>query len=40
MGDIGIELRLAADRDQIGLPILKDGLGLLRLHDIYRAGLR
>jgi hypothetical protein len=33
MCDIGIELRLAANRDKIGLPVLKDGLGLLRLEN-------
>src|SRR5471030_1264602 len=33
LGDIGIELGLPADRDEVGLPILKDGLSLLRLEN-------
>src|SRR3954469_13868177 len=33
VSDIGIELRLAADRDEIGLPFLQDGFGLLRLQN-------
>src|SRR5258708_22520889 len=33
VGDVGIELRLAADRDEIGLPVLQDRLGLLRLEN-------
>src|ERR1700722_13216810 len=33
MRDIGVELRLAANRDKIGLPVLKDGFGLLSLEN-------
>src|ERR1700681_4975242 len=33
MCDIRVELRLAANRDKIGLPVLKDRLGLLRLEN-------
>src|SRR5580704_14830715 len=33
MGDIGIELRLPADGDQVGVAVLQDGLGLLGLQD-------
>src|SRR6516162_2639967 len=33
VGDVGIELRLAANRDEIGLGPLKNGLRLLRLKD-------
>src|SRR3984957_10330813 len=33
LGDVGIELRLPADRDQVGLLVLQDGLSLLRLQD-------
>jgi hypothetical protein len=29
--DVGVELRLPPDRDQIGLLVLKNGIGLLRL---------
>src|SRR5580698_190649 len=32
-GNVGVELRLPADRDQIGLPVLQDGFGLFRLQD-------
>src|ERR1700760_4429231 len=33
VGDVGIELRLAADRDQIGLAVAQNGFGLLRFED-------
>src|SRR5437016_7990881 len=33
MCDVGVVLRLAADRDEIGLTSLEDGLGLLRLEN-------
>ena len=33
MRPVGVEQRLSADRDQVGIPVLKDGLGLGRLHD-------
>src|SRR5450755_3709502 len=33
LGDIGIELGLPADRDEVGLAILQDGFGLLCLEN-------